>query len=112
MATTHALVTPILLRLRCVSGCAGLRSLSVPIYSFSRSQTVAMSLDRCWAFFSDPRNLSMITPPELALIVRSDLAAEVYPGLMIRYTVTPLWKVRMTWLTEITQVQKPDYFVR
>jgi len=70
-----------------------------------------MPFERCWAFFSDPRNLSKITPPELGLVVRSELPAEAHPGLMIRYTVTPLWKVRMTWLTEITQVQKPDYFV-
>lgn len=81
------------------------------IYTFSRSQTVAMSLDRCWAFFSDPRNLSRITPPELRLVVQSELPSGVHPGLMIRYTVTPLWNVRMAWLTEITQVQKPDYFV-
>ena len=70
-----------------------------------------MPLDECWAFFSDPRNLSKITPPSLRLRVRSELPPEIHPGLMIRYTVSPLLGIPMEWLTEITQVRKPDYFV-
>ena len=83
----------------------------MPIYTLERSQTVAMPLEECWSFFSDPRNLSRITPPSLGFRVRSELPAEVYPGLMIRYTVSPLFGIPMTWLTEITQVAAPSYFV-
>jgi ligand-binding SRPBCC domain-containing protein len=70
-----------------------------------------MPLEQCWRFFSDPRNLSKITPPDLRFIVRSDLPEEIHAGLMIRYTVSPLWSIPMSWLTEITQVEKPHYFV-
>ena len=70
-----------------------------------------MSLEECWAFFSDPGNLEKITPPALRLLVRSHLPPEIHAGLMIRYSVTPLFNLRLTWLTEITQVRKPDYFV-
>lgn len=83
----------------------------MPIYTLKRSQIVAISLERCWSFFSDPRNLSKITPPSLDFRVESDLPGEIHPGLMIRYTVAPLFKIRMSWLTEITQAQAPHFFV-
>jgi len=81
------------------------------IYTFTRTQVVEMPLEECWRFFSDPRNLSKITPPDLGFTVHSELPEEVYPGLMIRYTVSPLWRIPMAWLTEITQVEKPHHFV-
>ena len=87
------------------------RSLIVPIYTLSRSQVVAMSLERCWSFFSDPRNLSRITPPSLGFRVESELPEQIHPGLMIRYTVSPLFGIPMTWLTEITHVAHPHHFV-
>ena len=59
----------------------------MPIYTLERTQAVAMPLDECWRFFSDPRNLARITPPSLAFRVRSELPEEVHAGLMIRYTV-------------------------
>ncbi len=70
-----------------------------------------MPLEECWSFFSNPANLTKITPPSLRFSVESELPHEVHAGLMIRYTVSPLWNIPMTWLTEITQVRKPDYFV-
>lgn len=70
-----------------------------------------MSLDACWSFFSDPANLAKLTPPSLNFTVKSELPNEIRPGLMIRYTVSPIGKIPLTWLTEITQVQKPHYFV-
>jgi ligand-binding SRPBCC domain-containing protein len=83
----------------------------MPIYTLERTHVVAMPLEQCWSFFSDPRNLARITPPSLGFRVRSELPAKVYPGLMIRYTVSPLFGIPMTWLTEITQVVEPSYFV-
>ncbi len=81
------------------------------IHTFARRQTVPMPLLDCWRFFSDPGNLSKITPPALGFRVESELPAEIHAGLMIRYTVSPLLGIPMTWLTEITQVRKPHYFV-
>lgn len=83
----------------------------MPIYTLRRTQVVALPLDGCWSFFSNPANLSRITPPQLGFRVRSELPGKIYPGLMIRYTVSPLLGIPMTWLTEITQVQKPHFFV-
>lgn len=81
------------------------------IYTLQRAQTVRMPLAPCWEFFSNPANLARITPPTLGFQVRSQLPREIYPGLMIRYTVSPLFGIPMTWLTEITHVRKPNFFV-
>jgi ligand-binding SRPBCC domain-containing protein len=83
----------------------------MPIYQLERCQIVPMSLPDCWRFFSDPRNLEKITPPALNFTVKSALPPEVYPGLLIAYTVAPLLGIPLTWLTEIVQVAAPHRFV-
>ncbi len=81
------------------------------VYTLERRQVVAMPHERCWRFFSDPGNLAQITPPSLGFRVLSAMPPEIHPGLMIRYKVSPLFGVPMTWVTEITHVRAPDYFV-
>ncbi len=83
----------------------------MPIYTLAREQKVPLSLERCWDFFSNPGNLAKITPPTLGFCVKSEVPPEIYPGLMIRYTVSPLFGIPMTWLTEITHVARPHHFV-
>jgi ligand-binding SRPBCC domain-containing protein len=36
---------------------------------------------------------------------------KLYPGLLIQYIVRPLLNIPTTWLTEITHVQEPVFFV-
>jgi len=83
----------------------------MPIYRLERKQSVAWSLDDCWRFFSDPRNLRKITPPEMNFRIKRNLPPAVYPGLMIEYTVSPLFGIPITWLTEIVHVDAPNRFV-
>ena len=83
----------------------------MPVYTLERREIVAMPQHRCWRFFSDPGNLAKITPPALGFRVLSAMPAEIHAGLMIRYRVSPVWNVPLTWVTEITQVRAPDYFV-
>jgi len=83
----------------------------MPIYQLERCQIVPMSLPDCWRFFSDPRNLEKITPPALNFTVKSALPLEVYPGLLIEYTVAPLLGIQLSWLTEIVHVDAPHGFV-
>ena len=83
----------------------------MPIYTLNRTQVVPMTLEKCWAFFSDPRNLEKITPPALRFRVKSELPPKIYPGLMIQYTVSPLFGLPLSWLTEIIHVDEPHYFV-
>ncbi|MGI8889566.1 MAG: SRPBCC family protein [Chthoniobacterales bacterium] len=83
----------------------------MPIYQLERRQVVPMSRQDCWRFFSDPGNLRKITPPAMNFTVKSALPSEVYPGLMIEYTVAPLLGIPLTWLTEIVRVEAPRHFV-
>ena len=83
----------------------------MPIYTLDRTQAVRMPLAACWEFFSNPRNLSRITPPAMGFDVRSELPASIHAGLMIEYRVSPLLGIPITWLTEITRVEAPNYFV-
>jgi ligand-binding SRPBCC domain-containing protein len=78
---------------------------------FRRSQTLPITREQAWAFFSDPRNLPEITPKDMGFRVLSDPPAHVYPGLFIAYSVKPFPGFSTTWVSEITHVDAPDYFV-
>jgi ligand-binding SRPBCC domain-containing protein len=81
------------------------------VHRFERVQVLPLTREAAWAFFSDPGNLSRITPPDMAFQVTSPLPPAAYAGLMIRYRVRPLLGIPVTWVTEITHVQPRDYFV-
>ena len=77
-----------------------------------QKQELPISKERAWAFFSDPRNLQRITPPYMGFDILTDpLPDKVYPGMVIIYRVRPLWGIPMKWVTEITQVMEPDFFI-
>ena len=82
------------------------------IYQMHKELAVAASLEEAWEFISSPSNLRKITPDYMGFeITTHGLPDKIYPGLMISYKVRPLMGIKMTWLTEITQVREPYYFV-
>ena len=81
------------------------------LHILRRTQVVPVSLGECWTFFSAPGNLSKITPPALDFQVISELSPAIRPGMMIQYRVRPLFGIPMTWVSEITHVDAPHYFV-
>jgi ligand-binding SRPBCC domain-containing protein len=81
------------------------------LYTLTTEQRLAISIDEAWAFFSNPANLAAITPESLAFRVLHDLPPEMYAGMIIRYKIRPLFGVDMEWVTEITHVDAPHYFV-
>ena len=81
------------------------------MYRLRRKSRLPISLERAWSFFSDPRNLATITPDDLGFHIKTELPEEMYPGMFIVYTVRPLLGIPMTWVTEITQVRKPEFFI-
>lgn len=71
-----------------------------------------ISLDKAWDFFSDPRNLKVITPDYMGFNITSDFFEEkMYAGQIITYKVTPLLGISMNWMTEITQVKEKHSFI-
>ena len=82
------------------------------VYRLYEKQTLQASLEEVWDFISSPRNLQEITPDSMGFkIVTPDLPDKMYPGMMVSYKVSPLLGIRMTWVTEITQVDEKNYFV-
>lgn len=81
------------------------------LYRLTREQTLPIGIDEAWSFFSDPRNLSEITPPNLGLRVTSDLPPRMHQGMIISYRLHPLFGIRLGWVTEITHVDEPESFV-
>ena len=75
-------------------------------------QFLAVSLVDAWDFFSRPENLNAITPDDMSFEILTDLQGKtMYPGMIIRYKITPFAGIKMNWVTEITQVQHLTYFI-
>ena len=74
-------------------------------------QTLPIGLKAAWDFFSDPRNLPAITPPAMGFRVLSEPPPGIHAGLILRYSVRPLPLYRTTWISEITEVREPEWFV-
>ncbi|MFT3796052.1 SRPBCC family protein [Flavobacterium sp.] len=81
------------------------------MYSFHRIQKFPVPIEKIWAFISDPKNLAVITPPEMGFQTLSGDERPMFPGQIIHYTITPLFGIKMEWVTEITHVEHLNYFV-
>lgn len=80
-------------------------------YTLHRSIELKTDISSAWKFFSNPHNLPIITPPWLGLTIQSETGDSIHEGQIIRYKVKVLPKLSMTWLTEITHIKEPYYFV-
>ena len=82
------------------------------MYQLSDEQFLPISLQQAWDFFSSPKNLAKITPPEMGFIIRTKLddSRGIYSGMLIDYTVKPLLGIPMHWRTEISQVADKHQF--
>jgi ligand-binding SRPBCC domain-containing protein len=82
------------------------------IYRFTTSQFLPVDISKAWTFFSSPNNLPLITPPELDFKILTQLdKEEISEGLLIDYTVTPLFGIPLRWQTRIDKIQKQNYFL-
>lgn len=80
------------------------------ICTLRRSQKLPISLEESWEFFSNPKNLSLITPPSLGLEITSEINENIYEGMIITYKFKPFPGIVTEWVTEITHIEKPFYF--
>ena len=81
------------------------------VYKKETLQHVNASLDECWAFFSSPRNLQKITPENMGFQITDFDNKSVYPGQIIQYKVSPLFGLKLNWMTVITAVKDKSYFI-
>jgi len=81
------------------------------IYTLRTTQNLPITLDRAWDFFSDPKNLKIITPDYMGFVTLSGDDKPLFSGQIIQYKVTPILGIPMKWVTEITHVVDKKYFV-
>lgn len=82
------------------------------VYTIKRIQTLHTTIDKAWEFFSSPKNLGVITPGHMNFkILFGSGEDRIYAGQMVHYSICVLPALPVHWLTEITQVREPHYFV-
>lgn len=82
------------------------------VYNIRRQQVIPVTLEVAWDFFSNPENLEAISIPGMGItIISSHHGKSVYAGQVIEYRLKPLLGIDMYWMTEITHVEAPHFFV-
>ena len=81
------------------------------IYTLEVRQHLPVSPDEAWHFFSNPQNLEKITPQNMSFQITSDLTKKVYEGQIITYKIGILPFFKTPWVTEITHLKEPLYFI-
>ncbi|MBX7181794.1 MAG: SRPBCC family protein [Bacteroidia bacterium] len=76
-----------------------------------QEQLIPLPIDQVWEFFATPKNLNSVTPKELDFQITSVVPEKMYPGLIITYKIKPMLNIPLDWMTEITHIQAPNYFV-
>ena len=80
-------------------------------YRLVRRQVLPTDQESAWRFFADPSNLRLITPPWLDFKITSPVPRKMYAGMIITYNIRPLAGIAIPWVSEITQVNAPHFFV-
>lgn len=81
------------------------------LYKLERKQNLNITIEEAWDFFSNPRNLSKITPDGMGFIITNEPPEKMVPGMIITYKIKALAGINMNWVTEITYMQPPYMFV-
>lgn len=81
------------------------------VFNYNTEQLLPVAIDEAWNFFSSPKNLAIITPANLDFRILTKLDdAEINTGMIINYTLRPLFGIPVRWQTEICEVNKPYSF--
>lgn len=81
------------------------------MHQYKTKQILPISPAEAWDFFSSPKNLSKITPPEMDFKILTDLSeGEIYDGMTIDYKVKPLMGVPLHWQTKLYNIQQGKRF--
>lgn len=81
------------------------------IYTLYSKEKVNTTMESAWDFFSQPKNLNALTPPDLNFKITSGDPKEFYQGKIITYRIKLLNFLKFNWTTEITKVDKNLCFI-
>ena len=80
------------------------------LYCLRREQILPISQQEAWDFFSSPRNLHAMTPPELGFRIVHCPAERMYEGQIVSYKVEILPALWVPWISEIKGVEQGRAF--
>ena len=90
------------------------------LHILNTSQRLPISIPEAWDFLSSPGNLREITPEGMGFQITPGFDGippdnpefpKMYSGMIIAYIVKPMLNIPVKWVTEITHVKEPCYFV-
>ena len=81
------------------------------LHSLTREQILPLSLDEAWEFFSSPRNLGSLTPPDLGFRIVHCPSEKMHEGQIIEYRVKILPGLWVPWVSEIKAVEEGRSFI-
>ena len=81
------------------------------VHSLEQEQRLPISREAAWDFFSAPRNLSEITPPDIGFEIVSQPGERLYDGQIIAYRIEVLPRLWVKWVTEIKSLTEGKSFV-
>ena len=79
------------------------------IFRLEKSINLPITIEECWEFFSNPKNLKIITPNYMGFDIIDLEDTKMYSGQIIKYNVTPLLGIKMRWVTEISHVKENSF---
>lgn len=82
------------------------------MHKFISEQTVPISLDQAWEFFSNPANLIVLTNPKMKMKMESENGLmPIFEGKVLKIKITLFGIFPSSFLSEITEIKAPDYFI-
>lgn len=81
------------------------------IYTLEQTQSLPITIEAAWKFFSNPNNLSVLTPEWMHMDLGENVPTEMYEGIIMTQQVKPLLGIPLTWVTEITKIKEYEYFI-
>jgi len=81
------------------------------LHSLTQEQVLPISPAEAWEFFSTPRNLDAITPPDLGFRIVHCPSEKMHEGQIIEYRVKVLPGLWIPWVTEIKSVDEGRSFI-
>jgi ligand-binding SRPBCC domain-containing protein len=81
------------------------------IHSRFQEQILPITPAEAWEFFSAPRNLDAITPPNLGFRIVCCPTERIHEGLIIEYRIKIVPGLWVPWVTEIRGVEEGRAFI-
>lgn len=82
------------------------------IFTFENKQFIKSDLKTVWSYFSNPKHINALTPPEMHFkTLTENLPTQIYKDQVITYWVSPLFQIPMKWKTKIISVENEKSFI-